>query len=87
MFGYFTRHGESRPINIYLLRVLYFLMSLASVWKTRMIINHRGPWNHVKAVAGHLLNTNGSFFTGGRNPFFVWTESQRIDLILILYSY
>ena len=41
-----------RPINIYLLRILYFLM-FAFVgfdsWNT--IITHQGPWDHTKAVA------------------------------------
>ena len=41
-----------RPINIYLLRVLYFLMFIGvglQTWST--IINHQGPWDHTKAVA------------------------------------
>ena len=47
------KHYEGvRPINIYLLRILYFLM-FAFVgfdsWNT--IITHQGPWDHTKAVA------------------------------------
>ncbi len=41
-----------RPINIYLLRVLYFLMFAfvgLDSWAT--IINHQGPWDHTRAVA------------------------------------
>lgn len=41
-----------RPVNIYLLRLLYFLMiaGVASeAWKT--IATHEGPWDHTKAVA------------------------------------
>ena len=41
-----------RPINIYLLRFLYFLMFVFvgfDSWKT--IITHQGPWDHVRAVA------------------------------------
>jgi hypothetical protein len=41
-----------RPINIYLLRLLYFLMFVGvglQTWST--IINHQGPWDHTKAVA------------------------------------
>src|SRR5256714_12325007 len=41
-----------RPINIYLLRVLYFLMFVGvglQTWAT--IINHQGPWDHTRAVA------------------------------------
>ena len=41
-----------RPINIYLLRVLYFLMLIGvatDAWT--QIINHQGPWDHTKAVA------------------------------------
>jgi hypothetical protein len=41
-----------RPINIYLLRVLYFLMFVGvafEAWKT--IITHEGPWDHTRAVA------------------------------------
>ncbi|MDX6694542.1 MAG: hypothetical protein QOF02_2145 [Blastocatellia bacterium] len=41
-----------RPINIYLLRLLYFLMFIGvgiQSWQT--IISHQGPWDHTKAVA------------------------------------
>ncbi|MBK8812481.1 MAG: hypothetical protein IPN69_17365 [Acidobacteria bacterium] len=41
-----------RPINIYLLRVLYFLMIIdvaTEAWQT--IFKHEGPWDHTKAVA------------------------------------
>lgn len=41
-----------RPINIYLLRVLYVLMPLGAgteAWQT--IAAHEGPWDHTKAVA------------------------------------
>lgn len=41
-----------RPINIYLLRVLYLLMPLGAgteAWK--VIATHEGPWDHTKAVA------------------------------------
>ena len=40
-----------RPINIYLLRVLYVLMPLGvatDAWQT--LANHEGPWDHTKAV-------------------------------------
>lgn len=48
----YERHEGVRPINIYLLRVLYFLMFIGvgiETWQT--IINHEGPWDHTKAVA------------------------------------
>jgi hypothetical protein len=46
------RYEGVRPINIYLLRILYFLMLVfisSEAWTT--IIGHQGPWDHVKAVA------------------------------------
>lgn len=49
--NYATYEGV-RPINIYFLRVLYFLMFVGvglPNWST--IINHEGPWDHTKAVA------------------------------------
>ena len=47
-----VRYEGVRPINIYLLRVLYFLMFIGvavPTWST--IINHQGEWDHVQAVA------------------------------------
>ena len=47
-----AKYEGVRPINIYLLRVLYFLMFVGvafEAWKT--IIAHEGPWDHTKAVA------------------------------------
>ncbi len=47
-----VKYEGVRPINIYLLRVLYFLMFVGvglQTWST--IINHEGPWDHTKAVA------------------------------------
>ncbi|MBL8183888.1 MAG: hypothetical protein JNK51_03100, partial [Blastocatellia bacterium] len=41
-----------RPINIYLLRLLYLLMPLGAgteAWQT--LAAHEGPWDHTKAVA------------------------------------
>ena len=41
-----------RPVNIYLLRLLYFLMVAlvaTDAWTT--IIDHKGPWDHTKAAA------------------------------------
>jgi hypothetical protein len=48
----YAKYEGVRPINIYLLRVLYFLMFVGvglQTWST--IINHQGPWDHTKAVA------------------------------------
>src|SRR3989442_5799926 len=48
----YVKYEGVRPINIYLLRVLYFLMLVGvafEAWKT--IITHEGPWDHTKAVA------------------------------------
>ena len=47
-----SRHEGVRPINIYVLRVFYFLMAVfvaPSAWRT--ILTHEGPWNHVNAIA------------------------------------
>jgi hypothetical protein len=41
-----------RPINIYLLRLIYLLILVfvgSDSW--RSIITHQGPWDHVRAVA------------------------------------
>ena len=46
------RYEGVRRINIYLLRILYFLMFVGvgiQTWQT--IIDHQGPWDHTKAVA------------------------------------
>ena len=46
------RYEGVRPINIYFLRVLYFLMVAfiaTGAWST--ILRHEGPWDHVRAVA------------------------------------
>src|SRR5882672_2706154 len=48
----YIKYEGVRPINIYLLRVLYFLMFVGvafEAWKT--IITHEGPWDHTRAVA------------------------------------
>src|SRR5260370_15731484 len=48
----YVKYEGVRPINIYLLRVLYFLMFIGvglQTWST--IINHQGPWHHTRAVA------------------------------------
>jgi len=48
----YEKYEGVRPINIYLLRVLYFLMLVfvgSDSWMS--IINHQGPWDHVRAVA------------------------------------
>ena len=47
-----SKYEGVRPLNIYLLRVLYFLMLVfvgSESWTT--IIKHQGPWDHVRAVA------------------------------------
>lgn len=46
------RYEGVRPINIYLLRVLYFLMLVmigSESWAT--LLSHQGEWDHVRAVA------------------------------------
>lgn len=48
----YQRYEGVRPVNIYLLRLLYFLMVIfiaTDSWKS--IITHQGPWDHVRAVA------------------------------------
>jgi len=48
----YVKYEGVRPINIYLLRVLYFLMFAGVGLQTRStIINHQGPWDHTRAVA------------------------------------
>ncbi len=46
------RYEGVRPVNIYLLRLLYFLMAIGvatEAWST--IFTHEGPWDHTRAVA------------------------------------
>jgi len=48
----YERHEGVRPINIYLLRLMYFLMAAfvaTDAWMT--IINHEGPWDRFRAIA------------------------------------
>lgn len=48
----YTKYEGVRPINIYLLRLLYFLMIIGvatEAWQT--ILWHEGPWDRTKAVA------------------------------------
>jgi hypothetical protein len=48
----FEKYEGVRPINIYLLRLLYFLMAVfvaTDAWTS--IITHQGAWDHVRAVA------------------------------------
>lgn len=47
-----VRYEGVRPINIYLLRLIYFLVLVfvgSDSWTS--IIQHQGPWDHVRAVA------------------------------------
>jgi hypothetical protein len=47
-----VRYEGVRPINIYLLRLIYFLMFVfvgSDSWIS--IVTHQGPWDHVRAVA------------------------------------
>ena len=48
----FEKYEGVRPINIYLLRLLYFLMFAFvgfDAWST--IVTHQGPWDPTRAVA------------------------------------
>lgn len=48
----FENYEGVRPVNIYLLRILYFLMFVfvgLDAWKT--IITHQGAWDPTRAVA------------------------------------
>lgn len=47
-----VKYEGVRPINVYLLRVLYVLMFVGvGVPTMQMIISHQGPWDATKAVA------------------------------------
>src|SRR2546423_15594271 len=48
----YERYEGVRRINIYLLRLIYFLILVfvgSDSWGA--IITHKGPWDHVRAVA------------------------------------
>lgn len=48
----YARYEGVRPINIYLLRLLYFLMAAfvaTDAWRT--ILTHAGPWDRFRALA------------------------------------
>jgi hypothetical protein len=46
------RYEGVRPINIWLLRVLYLLMAVfVAPEALRTLMTHEGPWQHVTAVA------------------------------------
>ena len=48
----YERYEGVRPINIYLLRLLFFLVVVfvgSDSWSA--ILKHEGPWDHVKAAA------------------------------------
>ena len=48
----YERYEGVRPINIYLLRLLYFgIMVLVGSDAWRSILHHQGPWDHLNAVA------------------------------------
>jgi hypothetical protein len=47
-----AKYEGVRPVNVYLLRVLYFLMFAGVGIETwQRIFNHEGPWDHTKAAA------------------------------------
>ena len=47
-----AKYEGVRPINIYLLRILYILMFLGpGLENWQIIASHKGPWDHTKAVA------------------------------------
>ena len=48
----YERYEGVRPINIYLLRLLFFLVVVfvgSDSWSA--ILKHQGPWDHVRAAA------------------------------------
>src|SRR5471030_1189203 len=48
----YGRYDGVRPINIYLLRLIYFLIAAfvaTDSWTT--VLKHQGPWDTVRAVA------------------------------------
>jgi len=48
----YTKYEGVRPINIYLLRVLYLLMFVGvGLENWQILFNHQGPWDHTRAVA------------------------------------
>lgn len=47
-----SKYEGVRPINIFLLRVFYFLMAAyVATWAWSSILRHEGPWDPYRAVA------------------------------------
>ena len=47
-----VRYDGVRPVNVYLLRLFYFLMAAfvgTDAWRT--VLTHEGPWDHTRAAA------------------------------------
>ena len=56
-----VRYEGVRPINIYVLRMFYFLIAVflsSDAWS--VILTHEGPWDHVRAVAFCAWATYGA---------------------------
>ncbi|HJU88516.1 MAG TPA: hypothetical protein VJ672_03945 [Gemmatimonadaceae bacterium] len=48
----YQKYEGVRPINIYLLRTIYFLMvAYVATWAWGTILRHQGPWDPMHAVA------------------------------------
>ena len=70
------RYHGVRPIQIYMLRTLYFLMAaFVATQAWRVILTHHGPWDHVRAVAWCVWATYPDitlFFCVRQNPIIVF---------------
>jgi hypothetical protein len=79
----YVRYEGVRPLNIYLLRLLYFgIMVLVGLdaWKT--ILHHTGPWDPLHAVAFCVWATYPTLFIFGLIHPLKW-----LPLVLFMIFY
>ncbi len=87
----FDRYDGVRPINIYLLRLLFVLVFLFVGWDSwGSIVKHQGPWDHVRAAAMcmwaaySLLSILGVFYPLKMLPLVLFEILYKIVWLIIV---